>query len=203
MQRDVHLELALVELISSRICHDLVGPVGAVNAGAELMGEAGVSDSEALELMRKSGMEAARRLQLFRLAFGRGGNNVDGPTVRDALRQVFDAEGKVTLEWRNPGAVDAATARVILNMVMIVRDGLPFGGAITVTGDSGEAIHVNATGKRAGFRPEVLKVLDGAGDRDDLDPRNVQVFFTRILIERLGGHLGYRHENESIALIHA
>ena len=69
MVEDATLELTLIELISSRICHDLVGPVGAVNAGAELMGEDGVGDDEALALMRKSGLEAARRLQLFRLAF--------------------------------------------------------------------------------------------------------------------------------------
>lgn len=61
MLEDATLELTLIELISSRICHDLVGPVGAVNAGAELMGEDGVGDDEALALMRKSGLEAARR----------------------------------------------------------------------------------------------------------------------------------------------
>ena len=84
MEEDATLELTLIELISSRICHDLVGPVGAVNAGAELMGEDGVSDDEALALMRKSGLEAARRLQLFRLAFGRAGSSADTAAMREA-----------------------------------------------------------------------------------------------------------------------
>jgi len=99
MEEDATLELTLIELISSRICHDLVGPVGAVNAGAELMGEDGVSDDEALALMRKSGLEAARRLQLFRLAFGRAGSSADTAAMREAAKQTYAAEGKVTLDW--------------------------------------------------------------------------------------------------------
>jgi histidine phosphotransferase ChpT len=202
MQQDGQLELILIELVSSRICHDLVGPVGAVNAGAELMGEGGVSDDEALELMRKSGLEAQRRLQLFRLAFGRAGNNVDSATMRDAAAQSLAAEGKVDLDWADAQKLDAANGRVVLNLVMMAREALPFGGKISVKSESGDRIVVQASGKRAALRPEVEEVLTGPVEAEALDPRNVQGFFARNLAERLGKGLSVRQEVDDIALIY-
>ncbi|WP_430472932.1 histidine phosphotransferase family protein [Thalassospira lucentensis] len=200
MVQDIALEMTLIELISSRICHDLVGPVGAVNAGAELMGEDGVADDEALALMRKSGLEAARRLQLFRLAFGRAGNSVDTQSMRTAARQTYDAEGKVSLDWPNL-PFDAAHGRVVLNMVMLAREALPFGGGITVTHDSGSTT-VLAEGKRAALRPEVMTVLEKDVSADVLDPRTVHGFFVRNLAYRTGGALSVLQQEGNIALIY-
>ncbi|RCK43449.1 hypothetical protein TH25_21390 [Thalassospira profundimaris] len=202
MQQDRQLELILIELISSRICHDLVGPVGAVNAGAELMDEAGGSDDEALALMRRSGQEAQRRLQLFRLAYGRAGNSVDAATMRKTVMQAYEADGKVTLAWDGNIDMDAATARVVLNMVMMAREALPFGGEIAVSCDSGAKINVTARGKRAAIRPEIENVLSGPVDPQDLDPRNIQGFFARNLAERLGRQLQVVGEESSVTLIY-
>ncbi|OKH88989.1 histidine phosphotransferase family protein [Thalassospira sp. TSL5-1] len=202
MQQDRQLELILIELISSRICHDLVGPVGAVNAGAELMDEAGGSDDEALALMRRSGQEAQRRLQLFRLAYGRAGNSVDAATMRKTVMQAYEADGKVTLVWESDIDMDAVTARVVLNMVMMAREALPFGGEIAVSCDSGAKINVIARGKRAAIRPEIENVLSGPVDPQDLDPRNIQGFFARNLAERLGRQLQVVSEESSVTLIY-
>ncbi|KZB54029.1 hypothetical protein TH44_19515 [Thalassospira xiamenensis] len=201
MEQDRAVELILIELISSRICHDLVGPVGAVNAGAELMGEAGVADDEALALMRKSGLEAARRLQLFRLAFGRAGNSVDTKSMRDAVAQSFEAEGKVTLLWDQTG-IDPAHGRLVLNMVMLAREALPFGGHVVVTCESGGRISVNATGKRAAFRPDVENVMKNEVAPEQLDPRTVHGFFLRNLAHRTGGALSVLQEDGNVALIY-
>ncbi|WP_033069297.1 histidine phosphotransferase family protein [Thalassospira australica] len=200
MVQDAALEMTLIELISSRICHDLVGPVGAVNAGAELMGEDGVADDEALALMRKSGLEAARRLQLFRLAFGRAGSSVDTGAMRDAAAQTYAAEGKVTLDWPD-FPIDPSHGRVVLNMVMLAREALPFGGTISVLRDSGK-VSVIGEGKRAALRPEILNVLEKEVSADALDPRNVQAFFLRNLVNRGGGVLSVLQQDGNIALIY-
>jgi histidine phosphotransferase ChpT len=201
MEQDRAVELILIELISSRICHDLVGPVGAVNAGAELMGEAGVADDEALALMRKSGLEAARRLQLFRLAFGRAGNSVDTKSMRDAVAQSFEAEGKVTLQWDEIG-IDPAHGRLVLNMVMLAREALPFGGDIRVTRESEGRITVNAAGKRAAFRPDIENVMKNEVSPEELDPRTVHGFFLRNLAHRTGGALSVLQDDGNVALIY-
>lgn len=200
MVQDIALEMTLIELISSRICHDLVGPVGAVNAGAELMGEDGVADDEALALMRKSGLEAARRLQLFRLAFGRAGNSVETASMRDAAAQTYAAEGKVELDWPNL-PIDPSHGRVVLNMVMLAREALPFGGEISVSYDSGQTT-VIAEGKRAALRPEVMNVLEKEVSADALDPRTVHAFFVRNLANRTGGALSVLQQDGNIALIY-
>jgi histidine phosphotransferase ChpT len=200
MVQDNALDMTLIELISSRICHDLVGPVGAVNAGAELMGEDGVADDEALALMRKSGLEAARRLQLFRLAFGRAGNSVDAMSMRDAAFQTYEAEGKVKLDWPDLG-IDPSQGRIVLNLVMLAREALPFGGSISVARESGK-IAVIAEGKRAALRPEVMNVLEKEVSADALDPRTVHAFFVRNLTNRNGGALSVLQQEANIALIY-
>ncbi|OSQ39655.1 histidine phosphotransferase family protein [Thalassospira mesophila] len=202
MQQDRQLELILIELISSRICHDLVGPVGAVNAGAELMDEAGGTDDEALALMRRSGQEAQRRLQLFRLAYGRAGNSVDASTMHKTITQAYEADGKVSLDWADYRTIDAVTGRIVLNMIMMAREALPFGGDISVQCDSGQEIRVIAQGKRAAIRPEIEKVLSGPVDPNDLDPRNIQGFFARNLAERLGKGVRVEAKENSVTLIY-
>jgi histidine phosphotransferase ChpT len=200
MEEDATLELTLIELISSRICHDLVGPVGAVNAGAELMGEDGVGDDEALALMRKSGLEAARRLQLFRLAFGRAGSSVDTAAMRDAAKQTYAAEGKVVLDWPD-FPIDPSHGRIVLNMVMLAREALPFGGTLSVMRDSGK-VTVVGEGKRAALRPEIMNVLEKDVSAEALDPRNVQAFFLRKLANLGGGELSVLQQDGNIALIY-
>lgn len=200
MVEDAALELTLIELISSRICHDLVGPVGAVNAGAELMGEDGVADDEALALMRKSGLEAARRLQLFRLAFGRAGSSADTGAMRDAATQTYAAEGKVMLDWPDL-PIDPSHGRIVLNMVMLAREALPFGGTLSVMRDSGK-VTVLGEGKRAALRPEIMNVLEKNVSADALDPRNVQAFFLRKLAKLGGGTLSVLQQDGNIALIY-
>lgn len=200
MEEDATLELTLIELISSRICHDLVGPVGAVNAGAELMGDDGVSDDEALALMRKSGLEAARRLQLFRLAFGRAGSSADTLAMREAAKQTYAAEGKVSLDWPDL-PIDPSHGRIVLNMVMLAREALPFGGTLSVMRDSGK-VTVLGEGKRAALRPEIMNVLEKEVSTDALDPRNVQAFFLRKLAKLGGGVLSVLQQDGNIALIY-
>jgi histidine phosphotransferase ChpT len=69
------LDAKLMELMASRLCHDLASPVGAVMSGLELMQEfEDETADDALRLMGDSARIAARRLAFYRLAFGFAGN---------------------------------------------------------------------------------------------------------------------------------
>lgn len=202
MIQDVAQELLLTELVCSRICHDLVGPVGAINAGAELMGEGGVNDQEALALMQRSGQEAARRLQLFRLALGRAGNRVDVGSMRDALMRAYETDGKIHLRWQDID-IDATHGRLVLNMVMLAREALPFGGEIDVFCESDGRIRVDMAGKKVEFRPEIVEVFKENFAVDRLDPRTVHAFFTRKLAGCAGGEVSIAQFDGKIALLFA
>ena len=104
----------LLELLSSRICHDLVSPVGAVNNGIEFMEDAGDdkdSIAQATELISHSAQSAAARLQVFRIVYGAGGRdgNIKPEDIQKAFGSLIRADGKVRQSWDpfGPLGIDA------------------------------------------------------------------------------------------------
>ncbi|MFQ5785551.1 MAG: histidine phosphotransferase family protein [Alphaproteobacteria bacterium] len=192
-------DLRLAALLCTRLCHDLVGPVGAINNGLELLAEPGAgSDDDVVRLIRQSAGETARRLQYFRAAYGLPAGSGKQRAL-DRARELagsFFAEGKLALDWPEaPGTAPAAEedcAQLILNLLLCASETLPRGGRLAVrcepAGDgftlsvdaSGPAIKIDA-GLRSGL----------AGDREiaALGPREVQPHFTFHLAKTLGASL--------------
>ncbi len=192
---DVHIDLRVVELLSSRLCHDLVGPVGAVNNGLELLeDDMGDMGPEALKLAADSGARAARALQYFRLAFGMAGSRVGGrlDELRGLAEGFFDSN-KIDLVWPSVGVPDDAPedlSKLLLNMLLLGSEGLPMGGSLAMeisTTGGGLRLEVTASGDRAALRDEVRPALAAEATADDLTPRNVQAYFTCRIAERMGG----------------
>jgi histidine phosphotransferase ChpT len=192
---DVHIDLRVVELLSSRLCHDLVGPVGAVNNGLELLeDDMGDMGPEALKLAADSGARAARALQYFRLAYGMAGSRVGGrlDELRDLADGFFDSN-KVAITWPAQGIPDEAPenlGKLLLNMLLLGSEALPMGGNLAIeisVGDGGLRVKVAASGDRAALRDETRPALAEGATADDLTPRNVQAYFTCRVAERMGG----------------
>lgn len=158
-------DLRAMELVCSRLCHDLVGPVAAVNNGIELIGELGVEDGgEAIDLIARSGQVAAARLKLFRFAFGAAGSgeNLSPGLARDALVEWF-AGGKVALEGVGSGKEPPpALMKMVVLMCLLAEEALPQGGRI-VLNVTPSLVRLEATGPRAGLRDEVREILAGKG----------------------------------------
>ena len=98
-------DLRLSQLVCSRLCHDLVGAAGAVNAGLEILAEMGGLDDSAMALATNSGLEMTRRLAFFRVAFGAGGAGRSGAEVsvmRKIAAEYLEA-GNVDLDWVDLG----------------------------------------------------------------------------------------------------
>src|SRR3954470_6811530 len=90
------LEPAVLELLASRVCHDLISPVGAVHNGVEFLQETGVeAGAEAVALIAHSAQQASAKLQIFRLAYGAGGRdpNIKPEDVKKAFASLVDADG--------------------------------------------------------------------------------------------------------------
>lgn len=196
----MQVDLAVAQLLCSRLCHDIVSPIGAVNAGLELLEEAADDDGRALDLIATSAAEAARRLAFYRVAFGLGAG-VAGPAPMQEARGLaagFLQGAKATLDWpadagsTPEGAVAPDAVKVVLNMVLIASESLPRGGTIGVkvkSLDDGLGLAVVAAGDGARLRDDLRQALAGEATADGLSARNVHGHLAQCLARGLGGEI--------------
>ena len=191
------IDLRVAELLASRLCHDLVGPIGAVGNGLELLAddEFGMAD-DAMQLTSNSARQASAILQFFRLAYGMAGARVgtDLTPLRDLAAGLLQAS-KSELDWATiaaPEGLPDGAGKMVMNMVALAHEALPRGGKLTVE-IGGEAsprdLIVTASGQDAHLRPESLAGLDENIDIGELSPRGAHSYFTRVLAKRLGSDL--------------
>jgi histidine phosphotransferase ChpT len=178
------LDIRVVELLCSRLCHELVSPVGAINNGVELIEEMGAEMAdEAIGLIAHSAGQASRRLRLLRLAYGSPGSGNSAMTDAAQAAEAYFTGAKVRLDW--PGdRLDSPVARrpgvpkVLLNLVVVADEALAYGGAISVESGAGGTPVVVATGRGAALRPDVAEALAGTPAIEALTPRTVHAYAT-------------------------
>jgi histidine phosphotransferase ChpT len=183
---DVMLHPRVLELIASRICHDLVSPVGAVNNGVELMQELGEdAGDEAVKLISDSAQQASIRLKAFRLSYGAAGTdkNIGFKEIREAFSDLLKA-GRVQVEFEPDLAVKFSMPprgffKCMLNLLVLAEECNHGEGKITVSALEGnKGIKVLVTGKNPGFREGADGALKGETTPDNLDPRSVHAYIT-------------------------
>jgi len=193
---DTAIDLRVAEMLCSRLCHDLISPVGAINSGLELISEfGGEPDDEAMGLINGSATQAAGKLQFFRVAYGLagGGTGLALPAAAEAA-SILVGGGRTSLDWpvtEQPEvpALPGDSLKLLLNMILLAAEALPRGGSLRVRlapGDNSMAAQVLAEGEGASFKPEVMAAFDRACDVDDLTARTVQGYYTALVGERLG-----------------
>lgn len=209
----MQVDLQVAKLLSSRLCHDLVGPIGAVNSGLELMEEGFDEDGRASAMLAQSAEEANRRLAFFRVAFGLGAGAQGQATLDEAgtLAAGYLENGKIILDWPSghPQPVQADVVKVVLNMVLMASESLPRGGGVGLTFNGlaeGLGVGVTAAGEGAAFRDDLKMALaegeQGSGGTDGgLTARNVHGFFAQCMARDLGALIEHSEgENGEIRL---
>lgn len=194
---DITIDLRVAELLTSRLCHDLVGPIGAVGNGLELLGddEFGMAD-DAMKLTTSSARQASHILQFFRLAYGMAGARVgaDYSAIRDLSAALLETS-RSKLDWTAvaaPADAPDGMAKVLLNMIALGHEALPRGGRLKVeivSAPGSIEARVTAEGQDAHLRPESLAGLQDDVDLDEMTPRSVHGYFTRLVAKRLGSDL--------------
>lgn len=189
------IELAAVELLASRLCHELVGPVGAIGNGLELLAEESARFAgETVALVTRSAERTAALLALFRAAVGVAGAQ-SGFGLADAQVVMSDvlAGGKIGLDWpeeRQAGPPGAA--KLVLNMILTAGEMLPRGGCIAVrTSLEGDDFAITVTARGAGARltAELEAGFDPEAPAERLTTRSIQAHFTAHLCRRRKGTL--------------
>jgi histidine phosphotransferase ChpT len=185
-------------LLCSRLCHDLLSPVGALNNGIELLADEHDPDMRArcLDLLGESARASANKLKFFRLAFGAAGgfaDEVDTREARAAIEGLFVADGRIQLGWMvDEPTMSKSALKVLLNIVLIAGDALVRGGRLDVGAEkhgNGLDIVVRAEGSRIVLDPELKKVLSGEVSEDAIAPRAAAAWLVRCLVQEGGGEV--------------
>jgi histidine phosphotransferase ChpT len=181
--------LDLAALLCSRLCHDLISPVGAIINGLEVMEEDKDEETKtfALDLIKRSAGQASAKLQFCRLAFGASGSagaQIDLGDAEKAARGLLD-DGKTTLVWNLPRALVAKNrVKLLLNMLLVGSGTIPRGGTLTAD-PMGEGYRVNARGLNARLAPATADLLAGT-PAEAVSAHAIQPLYTGILARDCG-----------------
>ena len=199
-------------LLCSRLCHDLLSPVGALNNGIELLADEHDPEMRArcLDLLAESARSSANKLKFFRLAFGAAGgfaDVVDTREARAAIEGLFGGDGRIQLGWMvDEPVMSKAALKVLLNLVLIAGDALVRGGSLDVGAEKqgdGLDIVVRAEGSRIVLDPELRRVLVGEMQEDEVAPRAAAAWLAHSLVEEGGGSIQVADGEEGMLIIGA
>jgi len=184
-------------LLCSRLCHDLLSPVGALNNGLELLADEHDPEmrQRCLDLLSESARASANKLKFFRLAFGAAGGfgeTIDAREARAAIEGLFGDNHRVKIGWLvEAGVLPKPAIKVMLNLALIAGDALVRGGQLDIgaeiVGDTIEIV-VRGDGPRIVLDPELRNALTDA-DEALITPRAAAAFLVRSLVAENGGTL--------------
>ncbi|MBP2237272.1 histidine phosphotransferase ChpT [Sinorhizobium kostiense] len=181
----------LAALLCSRVCHDIISPVGAINNGLELLDEGG-ADSDAMDLIRTSALNASVRLKFARLAFGASGSvgaSIDTGEAEKAAKDFAAAEKKTEVTWSGPRAIIAKNrVKLLLNLFLIAYGAIPRGGSIEITLENPEfdaIFTLAAKGRMMRVPPKLVELLSGTPE-EAIDAHSIQPYYTVLLAEEAG-----------------
>ena len=184
-------------LLCSRLCHDLLSPVGALNNGLELLADETdpAMREQCMVLLADSARASANKLKFFRLAFGAAGgfgDVVDTSEARAAIEGLFGHDGRIAIGWLVETPTLSKTAiKVLLNLALMAGDALVRGGRLDVgaeVADGKTEIVVRAEGPRLVLDPELRATLGGETSEDALTPRAAAAWLVHTLATDSGGH---------------
>jgi histidine phosphotransferase ChpT len=200
--------LDLAALLCSRVCHDVISPVGAIVNGLEVLedeNDASMRDF-ALDLIRKSSRQASARLQFARLAFGAAGSagaSIDLGDAEQVARGMFQDE-KVKLSWTAPRALlPKNKVKLLLNLVVIATNAVPRGGTIdvAVTGDAEATEFVlTSKGMNARIPPHVEELLAGEPESGTVDAHAIQPYYTGLIARAAGMKVSLGLEGDAVKI---
>jgi histidine phosphotransferase ChpT len=199
--------LDLAALLCSRVCHDLISPVGAIVNGLEVLAEDKDEETQkfALDLIKKSAATASAKLQFCRIAFGAAGSAGAQIDTGDAekISRGFLEDEKTKIEWNIPRLYMAKNkVKLLLNMLLIAGQAIPRGGKMTIDpiGEGeGMGLKVSAAGTNAKIPPNAA-LLSGEAGVEGLDAHRIQPFYAGLLAKSCGVTVGIAMEGEAVVI---
>lgn len=201
-------DLDLAALLCSRVCHDVISPVGAIANGLELYDDPEMDEDTkqtALDMVRSSAKTASAKLKFCRIAFGAAGSAGASIDMGEAgeTAKAFVGEEKVKLDWQAPRENrPKQQVKLLLNMMLMAIAAIPRGGVVTVKAE-GDIFTARAEGERAKVPDAIAEVIAGTADLSLLDARLVQPYYARQLAASAGLSLTMAMDGEGAVLVRA
>jgi histidine phosphotransferase ChpT len=200
--------LDLAALLCSRVCHDLISPVGAIVNGIEVLDEGKDEETKtfALDLIRKSAAQASAKLQFCRMAFGAAGSagaQIELGDAEKTARGLLE-DGKITLVWNLPRELMPKNrVKLLMNMLMLAAAAIPRGGILTADpiagAEGGAGFAVRASGLNARLPAATAELVSGSPGQA-VDAHVIQPFYAGILARDCGLVLSAGSEGEAVVL---
>lgn len=193
----------LASLLCSRVCHDVISPVGAINNGLELLDDGG-ADEDAMDLIRTSAINASARLQFARIAFGAAGSagvQIDTGDAQ-AVAENYMKNEKPEFTWAGTRAYLAKSkVKLLLNLILIANGSIPRGGTLDVSMEvDGDDAKLTLTSKGRMLRvPQKFQdMLDGRTGEDPIDAHAVQYYYTMVLAKEADMEISVHMDDEKV-----
>lgn len=199
----------LAALLCSRLCHDMLSPVGALSNGLELLADETDPQmrKQCIELMEQSATVSTNKLKFFRLAFGAAGGFGDAVPVeesQDVITALAEGAKGVELNWAIEGAsMPKPAVKVMLNFAQIAMDALVRGGSLDIGAemrDGAAEIVVRASGPRIAFDDTIGEAIEGNMRVSELSSRTAAAHMIALLAEEMGGGLQYQKSDDTLVL---
>lgn len=197
--------LDLAALLCSRVCHDIISPVGAVINGLEVLDEDDSAEMRefAQGLIRRSARQASAKLQFARLAFGAAGSagaEIDLADAEKVARGYMENE-KASFDWEAPRVLMPKNlVKLLLNLIVLANAAIPRGGSIKVTVESASppVFTLRSTGPSARVPPAFEKIVPGDIEGLPVDAQLVQAYYTGALARTCKLDIAARLEGDAV-----
>ncbi len=208
MPERIELEaLDLAALLCSRVCHDIISPVGAIINGLEVLDEDNGEDMRefAFNLIRKSAGQASAKLQFARLAFGAAGSagaEIDLADAEKVARGYMQGE-KAEFQWESPRVLMPKNlVKLLLNLILLATAAIPRGGVVKVTveGSAPPRFMLRSSGPSARVPMAFEKLVPGDVAGIPVDAQSVQAYYTGALARTCGMIVGARLDGEDVVV---
>lgn len=205
-------DLRMAELLCTRLCHDLTGPIGAVNNGAEFLAEEGFNmQGQAVDLIVSSAFSAVTRLQYYRSAYGNVRDHGEANLAdKQKLATEFFSDGKITLDWPDSHtdasgvSISLKMSRLIFNLLIVASATLIRGGTISVRiaqdAVGGRVLTIGAQGAGLKWDQEIERIFAGKLEVSELTPKNVQTYLTKRFADELRASMVCNVDGEALMI---
>ncbi len=185
------IPFSVLEMLTSKVCHDLISPIGAVNNGVEFLEEMGEGAGEEItNLISYSAAQASAKLQAFRLAYGAGGadSSIKPEDVYKIIEDIVSGEKKIKQNWDplaplGPEERPKGFCKILISTMLLAMDSLPKGGEIQViTGENNETL-IKVTGENAALRECTGEALLLDMLPEELEPKYIHPYMTGLIAQ--------------------